>query len=155
VPNAVHGISELCAQVESVDANLKEMDTRIRQLRINAAAMALGVELHQKRGQLTKQWEHLEKQRDDLTQQIQTLEGGLKELKREETNQTVLANKARQGQTLIAMAVRYREAATEIRACAAWCPRCSSKRRKSTLRLCASRIARCSPWSSCVKGGLG
>jgi DNA sulfur modification protein DndD len=95
------------------------MDTRIRQLKQDAAAMALGVELHQKRGQLTTQCEHLEKQRDDLTQQIQTLEGELKELKREETNQTALANKARQGQTLMALAARYREAATEIRARAA------------------------------------
>ncbi|MBI4523830.1 MAG: AAA family ATPase, partial [Deltaproteobacteria bacterium] len=117
--NPLHGIAELCAQVESVDANLREMDTRIRQLKQDAAAMALGVELHQKRGQLTTQCDHLEKQRDDLTQQIQTLESDLKELKREETNQTALANKARQGQTLIALAARYREAATEIRARAA------------------------------------
>jgi chromosome segregation ATPase len=95
VPNTLHGITELCAQVESVDANLKEMDTRIRKLRIDTAAMALGVELHQKRGQLTKQWEHFEKQRDDLTQQIQMLEGELKELKGEETKQTVLASHCR------------------------------------------------------------
>lgn len=117
--NPLRGIAELCAQVESVDANLREMDTRIRQLKQDTAAMALGVELHQKRGELTKQCEHLEKRRDDLTQQIQSLEGELKELKREETNQTALANKARQGQTLIALAARYREAATEIRARAA------------------------------------
>jgi len=117
--NPLRGIAELCAQVESVDANLREMDTRIRQLKQDAAAMALGVELHHRRGELTTQCEHLEKQRDDLTQQIQALEGELKELRREETNQTALANKARQGQTLIALAARYREAATEIRARAA------------------------------------
>lgn len=117
--NPLRGIAELCAQVESVDANLREMDTRIRQLKQDAAAMALGMELHQRRGQLSTQCEQLEKQRSDLSQQIQTLEGELKELKREETNQTTLANKARQGQTLIALAARYREAATEIRARAA------------------------------------
>ena len=117
--NSLQGIAELCAQVESVDANLREIDTRIRQLKKGAAAIALGVELHQKRGQLTTQCEHLEKQKSDLTQQIQTPESELKELRREETNQTALANKAKQGQTLIAMAARYREAATEIRTRAA------------------------------------
>lgn len=119
VTNSLRGIAELCAQVESVDANLREMDTRIRQLRQDTTAMKLGEELHQKRGQLTTQCEHLEKQRDDLNRQIQTLEGKLQELRREETNQTVLADKAKQGQTLIAMAARYREAAAEIRVRAA------------------------------------
>jgi DNA sulfur modification protein DndD len=51
--------------------------------------------------------------------QIQSLETELKELKREESNQTTLANKAKQGQTLISLAARYREAATEIKARAA------------------------------------
>ena len=68
---------------------------------------------------MTTQCEHLEKRKDDLTQQIQALEESLTELKREETNQTALANKAKQGQTLVALAARYREAATEIRARAA------------------------------------
>lgn len=117
--NSLQGIAELCAQVESVDANLREMDTRIRQLKQDAAAMALGAELHQKRGKLMAQCEHSEKRKSDLTQQIQMLEGELKELKREETNQTALANKARQGQTLMALAARYREAATDIRTRAA------------------------------------
>ena len=86
VPNALDGIAELCAQVESVNANLCEMDTCTRQLKHDATAMALGVELHQKRGQLTTQCDHLEKQRDQLAHQMQTLEGELKELKRKETN---------------------------------------------------------------------
>jgi hypothetical protein len=115
----LRGIAALCAQVESVDANLRETDTRIRQLRQDAGAMQLGVELHQKRGELTTQCEHLEKRKEGLTQQIQALEDDLKELKREETNQTALANKAKQGQTLVALAARYREAVTEIRARAA------------------------------------
>ncbi len=117
--NSLQGIAELCAQVESVDADLRELDTRLRQLKQDAAAMALGVELHQKRGQLMAQCEHAEKRKNDLTQQMQMLEGTLKELKREETNQTALVNKARQGQTLIALAAHYREAATEIRTRAA------------------------------------
>jgi DNA sulfur modification protein DndD len=115
----LRGVAELCAQVESVDANLRETDTRIRQLKQDDAARLLGAELHQKRGELTTQYEHLEKRKEDLTQQIQALEESLKEIKREETNQTALANKAKQGQTLVALAARYREAATEIRARAA------------------------------------
>jgi len=61
----------------------------------------------------------LESRQGDLKLQIESLENKLKELKREETNQTALASKARQGQTLMALAARYREAATEIRARAA------------------------------------
>src|ERR1035437_4771434 len=113
------GIAELCTQVESVDATLRETDTRIRQLRQDTSAMELGAQLHHKRGELTTSCEHLEKRKESLTQQIQTLEGELTELKREETNQTALATKAKQGQTLVTLAARYREAATEIRARAA------------------------------------
>jgi DNA sulfur modification protein DndD len=51
--------------------------------------------------------------------QVQSLETRLAELKREESNLTAAAKKARQGQTLISLAARYREAATEIRARAA------------------------------------
>lgn len=102
-----------------MNADLREMDARLRQLKQDAAATALGVELHGKRGGLTEQCDHLEDQRANLLMQIQSLEAELKELKREETNQTGVANKAKQGQTLIALAARYREAATEIRARAA------------------------------------
>jgi len=79
----------------------------------------VGLELHQQRGKLMEQCEQLQKQRDDLNQQLKALEEELKELKREETNQSALANKAKQGQSLIAKAARYREAATEILARAA------------------------------------
>jgi DNA sulfur modification protein DndD len=117
--NSLRGIAELCAQVESVDANLRKLDTQLKQLKQDAAAMELGVKLHQDRGRLTTQCAGLESRRDDLKLQIESLENKLKELKREETNQTALASKARQGQTLMALAARYREAATEIRARAA------------------------------------
>ncbi len=117
--NSLQGIAELCAQVESVDANLRKLDAQLKQLKQDAAAMELGAKLHQERGRLTAQCENLETKKNDLTLQIQSLENELKELKREETNQTVLASKARHGQTLTALAARYREAATEIRVRAA------------------------------------
>ncbi|PIY37064.1 MAG: hypothetical protein COZ05_23010 [Armatimonadetes bacterium CG_4_10_14_3_um_filter_59_10] len=117
--NPLSGVAELCAQVESVDASLRETDTRVRQLQQDAAALALGLELSRRRGELTTQCDHLERRKVDLAAQAQTLENELKELKREETNQTAVVRKAREGQTLMALAARYREAATEIRVRAA------------------------------------
>jgi len=117
--SSLQGIAELCSQVESVDANLRKLDTQLRQLKQDASAMELGLKLHQDRGRLTLQVANLEDKKQDLTLQIEGLESRLKELKREETNLTALANKARQGQTLISLAARYREAASEIRARAA------------------------------------
>lgn len=115
----LHSLAELCAEAESVDASLREIDTRLRQLKQDSAAMSFGAELHRKRGELTAQRDHLEERSADLTLQIEALENELRELKREETNQTAVANKAKQGQTLVALAARYREAATEIRGRAA------------------------------------
>lgn len=117
--NSLRGIAQLCAQVEAVDANLRKLDTQLRQLRQDAAAMELGKQLHADRARLTLQCENLENRKKDLSLQIQTLTDKLKELKREESNLTAFANKARQGQSLISLAARYREAATEIRARAA------------------------------------
>jgi DNA sulfur modification protein DndD len=117
--SSLRGIAELCAQVEAVDANLRKLDTRLRQLKQDPAAMELGMKLHQDRGRLTVQCENLESRKQELALQVQTLTDRIKELKREETNLTALAGKARQGQSLISLAARYREAATEIRVRAA------------------------------------
>jgi len=91
----------------------------LRQLKQDAAAMELGVKLHHDRGRLMAQCENLGNRKKDLALQVDSLESKLKELKREETNLTALASKARQGQTLISLAARYREAATEIQTRAA------------------------------------
>jgi DNA sulfur modification protein DndD len=117
--SSLRGIAELCAQVESVDANLRKLDTQLKQLKQDAAAMELGVQLHVDRARLMEQCANLERQQSDLSLQVQSLETRLKELKREESNLTTAASKARQGQTLISLAARYREAASEIRARAA------------------------------------
>jgi DNA sulfur modification protein DndD len=102
-----------------VGISQREADTRLGQLNQDAAAIAQGAELHRRRGELTARAEHLEKQRTDLGAQLETLERELQELKREETNQSALTANARQGQSLIALAARYREVAGEIRARAA------------------------------------
>lgn len=117
--NSLRGVADLCAKVEAVDANLRKLDTQLRQLKQDAAAMDLGAKLHHDRGSLTAQIANLEDTKKDLNLNLQSLETKLKELKREETNLTALTVKARQGQTLISLAARYREASTEIQARAA------------------------------------
>jgi DNA sulfur modification protein DndD len=116
---SLRAIAELCAQVESVDANLRKLDTQLKQLKQDAAAVEIGQQLHADRGRLTEQCANLERRKSELKSQVESLESKLKELKREESNLTTAASKARQGQTLISLAARYREAATEIRARAA------------------------------------
>lgn len=117
--HGLKGIAELCAQIESVDANLREWDTKIKQLRQNSAAISQGAVLYQKRGELSERCEQLERQQADLNARVSALIDEIRELKREETNHTELATKARQGQTLISLASRYRDAAAEIRSRAA------------------------------------
>lgn len=108
-------VADSCRQVEMVNSTLREIDTKLKQLRQDAASMAVGAELHRRRGELTTQVEHLQKRKGDLSIEVDSLDNQLKELKREETNQTALANKAKKGQTLVSLAARYREAAGEIR----------------------------------------
>lgn len=116
---SLRGIAELCAQVELVDANLRKLDTQLKQLKQDAAAMELGMKLHADRARLMEQSANLGRRKSDLLFQVESLESKLTELKREESNLGAAASKARQGQTLISLAARYREAATEIRARAA------------------------------------
>ena len=117
--NSLPGVTELCEQVESIDADLREIDGRIRQLKQDAGTMELGAKLHKRRGELTSQFGHLENKKKEIEQRIVALEGDLQEQKREETNLTNLANKARQGRNLAALAASYREATKEIRVRAA------------------------------------
>ena len=117
--NSLPGVTELCKQVESIDADLREIDGRIRQLKQDAGTMELGAKLHKRRGELTTQYGHLENKKKEIEQQVVTLEGNLQEQKREETNLTNLATKARQGKNLTALAASYREATKEIRVRAA------------------------------------
>jgi DNA sulfur modification protein DndD len=114
-PNALRAVAELCAQVESAGATLREADAGLGRLNQEAGAMAQGAELQRRRGELAARGEQLEKRRAELGVQLQRLETELEDLKREEYHQTTLAASARQGQSLIALAGRYRELANEIR----------------------------------------
>ena len=117
--NSLPGVIELCKRVESVGADLREIDGRIRQLKQDAETIELGAKLHKRRGELTAECDHLENKKKEIEQGILTLEGELQEQRREETNLTNLANKARQGRNLAALAASYREATKEIRVRAA------------------------------------
>ena len=117
--NSLSSVIELCKRVESVGADLREIDGRIRQLKQDAGTMELGAKLHKRRGELTADCDHLENKKGEIEQRFLTLESELQEQKREETNLTNLATKARQGKNLTALAASYREATKEIRVRAA------------------------------------
>lgn len=115
----LQNVAQLYAEVESVDADLREIDGRIRQFRQDSAAIERGQQLHTRRGELATSGRLLENQKEEVEQQIQTLEGSLRELKREETNLTELVNKVKQGRALASRAASYRETAKLVRARAA------------------------------------
>ncbi len=119
VITSVGGVAELCTNAEATDADIRKLDTQLKQLKQDAAAMELGVKLHQDRGRLINQCDGLKTRLEGISGQKQSLQAKLAELRREETNLTAVTRKARRGQTLISLAARYREAATEIRSRAA------------------------------------
>ena len=113
--SSLENVIEASAQVEDVEANLREIDGKIKQFNQDATAIEQGRQLHTRRGELTAQRSHLERKKEEIEQDIRILEGKLQELKREETNLTELVNKVKQGRELAALAAGYREAATQVR----------------------------------------
>ena len=113
--SSLENVIQASEQVESVEANLRELDGKIKQFNQDAVAIEQGRQLHTRRGELTTKRSHLEKKKEEIEQDIHTLQSKLQELKREETNLTESVNKVRQGRALAALAGRYREAATQVR----------------------------------------
>jgi DNA sulfur modification protein DndD len=112
-------LAEMCVSIDRMDAELRELDQKLKQVQQNTAAFKRGTELHQKRGELITRREQINKRLADLASEITRLETELGELKRQETNQRVIVEKAQRGESLAALAARYREAAGEIRSRAA------------------------------------
>jgi hypothetical protein len=108
-------LADLCTEAERLDAELRELDQKIRSLQQNASALSRGGELHQRRGGLNSEISSLTQRKAELLANIEQHEGRLAELRREETNQRALFDKASEGQGLISRAHRYREAVAEIR----------------------------------------
>jgi DNA sulfur modification protein DndD len=115
----IQDLAELCVNIEQMDVELRELDGKLRQMQQNTAAYKRGVELHEKRGGLISQRNQIGKRLNDIAAEISRLEVELAELKRQETTQREVVERAERGESLAAMATRYREAAGEIRSRAA------------------------------------
>jgi len=117
--DSLRDLTDLCVSIERLDAEWRELDQAIRRMQQNTAAFKRGVELHEKRGGLIARRDQIIKRRAEVAAEISRLEVELGELKRQETNQREIVEKAEKGESLASLAARYREAASEIRSRAA------------------------------------
>ena len=117
--SSLRDLAEMCVSIERLDAELRELDQKLKQIQQNTAAFKRGTELHQKRGELIYRREQVKKRLAEVDVEVTRLDVGLGELKRQETNQREIVEKAEKGETLALLAARYREAAGEIRSRAA------------------------------------
>lgn len=109
----------MCVRLERMEAELRETDQRLKQLQQDSAAITRGGELHTRRGELTARRDQITGRLEELRVEIDRLQAELTELKREEVNQGEITEKAEKGQSLAALAARYREAAADIKGRAA------------------------------------
>ncbi len=112
-------IGEACEKIEHIGAECRELDQKLKQMQQNATAFKRGGELHEKRGQLLERREQTSKRLAQLGPEIERMETELSELKRQESLQRDIADRAEKGENLATIARRYREAAGEIRSRAA------------------------------------
>lgn len=111
----LHALTEMCVRIDKMTVELRELDQKLKQMQQNTVEYKRGMELHEKRGKLLTQYEQLSKRRKDNDAEIAQLEVDLADLKRQETTQQEIAERAEKGENLVALAMRYREAASEIR----------------------------------------
>jgi DNA sulfur modification protein DndD len=116
---SIRDLAEKCMNIERMDVELRELDQKLKQMQQNTAAFKRGTELHQKRGELNEKRDQRKKRLAEVAAEIIRLDNELGELKRQETNQREIVEKAQRGESLAALAARYREAASEIRSRAA------------------------------------
>lgn len=119
VSSSLRDLAEMCVSIERMDAELRELDQKLKQMQQNTAAFKRGTELHQKRGELISKREQITKRASEIAAEVSRLEVELGDLKRQETNQREVVEKAEKGESLATLAARYREAAGEIRSRAA------------------------------------
>ena len=72
--SSLENVIQASKQVESVEANLRELDGKIKQFNQDAAAIEQGRQLHTRRGELATTHSHLEKKREEIEQDIHTLQ---------------------------------------------------------------------------------
>ena len=119
INSSLSELSSMCVEIEQMDVQLRELDQRLKQMQQNAAAFKRGTELHEKRGRLTADRDRFNKRLREVDAEIEGMEVDLADLKRRESTQKDIVDRAEKGETLAAMATRYREAAGEIRSRAA------------------------------------
>jgi DNA sulfur modification protein DndD len=115
----IRDLAEMCASIDRMDAELRELNQKLKQMQQNTAAYKRGVELHEKRAVLVADRERMGKRLKEIEAEIASREVELTDLKRQESTQQEIADKAQRGESLAALATRYREAAGEIRSRAA------------------------------------
>jgi len=115
----IYDLAEMCSNIDRMDVELRELNQKLRQMQQNTAAYKRGVELHEKRGKLLADRERITKRIKEIEAEIASKEVELADLKRQESIQQEIADKAERGESLAALATRYREAAGEIRSRAA------------------------------------
>jgi DNA sulfur modification protein DndD len=115
----ISDLAEMCASIDRMDAELRELNQKLKQMQQNTAAYKRGVELHEKRAVLVADRERIGKRLKEIEAEIASKEVELADLKRQESTQREIADKAQRGESLAALATRYREAAGEIRSRAA------------------------------------
>ncbi len=116
---SLRDLAEMCISIERMDAELRELDQKLKQMQQNTAAFKRGTELHQKRGELISKRGQITKRLAEVAAEVSRLDVELGELKRQETNQREIVERAEKGESLASLAARYREAAGEIRSRAA------------------------------------
>ena len=109
-------LGAICEQLDQHDAEMRELDSRLRQLTQDRGALELGNKLREERGGLLTQKTTLEKKLQNARAEGLTLADRVAELKREETILAEMVRKTKQGRTLATLAQQYREAVSEIQA---------------------------------------
>lgn len=117
--NEIRDLAEMCSNIDRMDVELRELNQKLKQMQQNTAAYKRGVELHEKRGALINERDRISKRLKDIDAELKSKEVELADLKRQESIQKEIAEKAERGESLANMATRYREAAGEIRSRAA------------------------------------
>jgi len=107
-------VVELSANVDTMSSELRELDSKLKYLTQNSAAIVRSGELRERRRNISAQMEILQQEIKNLEADIQQMEAQLAEKKREEENQKQTVEKAQQGRSLATLAASYREAAEEI-----------------------------------------
>jgi len=107
-------LEDTCERLDKLDTEMREIESRLRQLTQDKAAIEFGNHLREQRGELVERKNNIEKQLLNAKNESLTLSDKLEELKREEKVLSDIVLRSKQGATLATTAQQYRDAVTEI-----------------------------------------